>query len=223
MSEIELQALTRPPQKKSATPPPILLLLHGYGSNEEDLMGLAPYLDERLYIVSARAFYNIGFGYAWYHLYGEPGNLIGDDESLAASLEQLTAIVAQLPAQIGGDPQQVYLLGFSQGAVMSLDLALTAPQLIAGAIAISGYLDKNILPRVQPATLKDLDLLLLHGVDDDVIPVKGSRAAKAYLETTPAHVAYQEYRIGHGIHPAALTLTQQWLAERLDRAVIEPK
>lgn len=211
-----IHTIERKPQATPAVPPPLLLLLHGYGSNEHDLMGLAPYLDPRFYIVSARAIYDLGFGgYAWYHLYGMPGSLRADAESRDHALDILTKFVTDLPTRIGADPRRVYILGFSQGAIMSLGLALNSPKLVAGIIPCSGYIDPAWLPTVRPEQLAGLNVLLVHGTDDDVIPVEGSRRARDFLATTPAHTAYHEYPIGHGIHPLALPVIQHWLDERL--------
>lgn len=211
-----IHTIERPPGLPQQSPPPLLILLHGYGSNEHDLMGLAPYLDDRFHIVSARAIYNIGFGYAWYHLGGVPGNLQQDDASLSQSLEVLTKFVTTLPGQLGADPNQVYLFGFSQGAVMSLGVAMTIPDRIAGVIVASGYLDENVIvPQVQSETLGALDALVMHGMYDDVIPVAGGRSIRRYLQTTPACLNYYEYPTGHSIHPQAVPVIQQWLGERL--------
>ncbi len=211
-----VHTIERRPGLPQQTPPPLLIMLHGYGSNEHDLMGLAPYMDDRFHIISSRAIYHLGFGYAWYHLSGVPGNLQQDDTSLAASLEVATKFVSTLPQQVGSDPRQTYLFGFSQGAVISLGVAMTIPEQVAGVIAISGYLDhKVIAPRVAPAALHHLHALVMHGTHDDVIPVQGGRAIRDFLENTPAHLAYHEYPIGHGIHPQALPVIQQWLGKRL--------
>ncbi len=211
----KIYTIQRPPQYQDAAPP-LLLLLHGFGSNEHDLMGLAPYLDKRLHIVSARALYDIGMGYAWYYLYGVPGSLHADSASRAHSLEVLTKFLADLPGRIGADPRRVYLMGFSQGAVMSMALALTSPQLVAGVVAISGYLDEEIVPRVQPETLTHLDMLVMHGTYDDLLPVILGRRASDYLKTLPIRLDYREYPIAHSIHPQGLLLIQQWLQERLN-------
>ncbi|NJO07353.1 MAG: hypothetical protein HC876_18580 [Chloroflexaceae bacterium] len=73
-----IRTLERRPQVKQAGPPPLLVMLHGFGSNENDLMGMAPYLDERFHIISLRGIFSLGswMGAAWYILNGTPGNLI---------------------------------------------------------------------------------------------------------------------------------------------------
>lgn len=206
----EIYAITRPPQVQLTKPPPLLVLLHGFGSNEHDLMGLAPYLASQFHIVSARAIYDVGFGYAWYYLYGVPGNLQHDNASRAQSLTILKRFVAELPGHVGADASRVYLLGFSQGAVMSLSLALTAPELVSGVVAISGYLDEQIVPYVEPEQLEGRDFLVMHGSLDDLIPVTGGRATRDYLRNTPARLSYHEYPIGHSIHPDAIEVIQSW-------------
>jgi phospholipase/carboxylesterase len=214
----DIYAIAYPPQVAQTTPAPVLLLLHGFGSNEHDLMGLAPYLDGRFHIVSARATYDIGFGYAWYYLYGVPGYLQHDDASRARSLEMLKKFIRELPERVGVQADKIYLLGFSQGAVMSLNVALTAPDLVAGVIAISGYLDDQVEPLVVPETLEEKHFLVMHGTQDDLIPVKGGRAVRDYLQSTPASIAYHEYPVGHTIHPDALEVIREWLASQLEQA-----
>lgn len=213
-----IHTIERKPRVEQDGPPPLMLMLHGFGSNEQDLMGLAPYLDPRLHIVSARGVLDLdGFGFAWYYLYGTPGNLIPDKETRAQSLELLTKFVGSLPDRLGTDPRQLYLFGFSQGSIMSLSLALTMPERIAGVIAASGYLDEEIMPRVQPESLSALDVLMVHGTVDEVIPVEGGRGARDFLQTTPTRLVYREYPIGHSIHPDAVRLMQQWLTAQIDQ------
>lgn len=211
----DIYAITRPPQKQQPGEPPLLVLLHGFGSNEHDLMGLAPYLDGSFHIVSTRAIYDVGFGYAWYYLYGVPGNLQHDGASRARSLDALVDFLRDLPAHVGADGQRVYLLGFSQGAVMSLNVALTAPHLVAGVVAISGYLDETVVEGVQPEALSNLSVLVMHGTLDDLIPVGGGREIRNFLQKTPVQLEYHEYPVGHSIHPDALSVIQEWFQKQL--------
>lgn len=212
----DIYTINQPPQKPQTDQPPLLLMLHGFGSNEHDLIGLSPYLDARLHIVSARACYDIGFGYAWYYLYGVPGNLQHDNASRAQSLEMLTAFIEDIPNRFEVDPKQIYLLGFSQGAVMSLNVALKSPHLVAGVVAISGYLDEMIVDDVQTDQLANSHFLVMHGTMDDLIPVKGGREIKKFLKNTSANLEYHEYPTGHSIHPNALEVMGAWFTHRID-------
>nr|MBA2732595.1 phospholipase [Acidobacteriota bacterium] len=67
--KLSLTHLVRRPVETASSSPPLLLLLHGIGSNEEDLLGLAPYVDERFLVVSARAPIVMGpASYGWFNI-----------------------------------------------------------------------------------------------------------------------------------------------------------
>ena len=114
---------------------PLLLLLHGYGANEEDLLGLAPYLDARLICVSARAPYALDFGgFAWFNIeIGAEGLRF----AFAEAEEPLVQVLALVDAlRQDHRPTRVFIAGFSQGASMVLAAALKRPRDFAGAIAL---------------------------------------------------------------------------------------
>jgi phospholipase/carboxylesterase len=210
-----IHTIERRPRVASDGPPPLLIMLHGYGSNEHDLFDLGEYLDPRLHIVSARGVLNLGFGFAWYHLGGEPGNLVPDPTTRARARTLLAKFVADLPARLGSDPQRTYLLGFSQGAIMSLALAAQNPTQFAGIMPLSGYLDPESLDGPLPAGIADLPILQMHGTDDPVIPVAAARRTRDMLTPLARRLTYQEYPVGHTISMEGLQLIQSWLGARL--------
>lgn len=212
-----IKTVERRPRVASEGPPPLLLLLHGYGANERDLFDLADHVDPRLHVVSARAPMSLPWGgFAWYHLGGQPGALVPDPETRDRAPELLERFVEALPGHAGADPRRVYMLGFSQGAIISLALAARRPELMAGLVAVSGYLDPEMLPPSGPASLAGLPILHMHGAYDDVIPVAAAHMTRDVLGQTGARYEYHEYPIGHGIHPEGLSVIQSWLAARLD-------
>lgn len=211
-----IKTIERKPRVSGNAPPPLALLLHGYGAGERDLFDFADYLDPRFHVVSARAPLSLPWGgFAWYHLGGQPGRLVPDAATRASAVELLERFVAGLPAHVGADPARVYLLGFSQGAIMSLALAARRRELVAGVVAISGYLDPETLPAPAPS-FDRLPILQMHGSYDDVIPVRAAHLTRDALQGSSARHEYHEYPIGHGIHPEGLQLIQRWLAARLD-------
>lgn len=211
-----IRTAERRPTQAGEGQPPLLLLLHGFGSNERDLMSFASYIDPRFHIVAARGLLDLGFGHAWYQLSGGPGNLRPDPATRGRAVTLLSKFVRDLPARLGTDPQRTYLLGFSQGAILSLALGLTMPDEIAGIVLISGYLDLGMVPNLDRSRLTRLRVLQIHGVDDQVIPIAAARQAHSFLKDTPVQLTYREYPIGHSIHPAALELIRCWLAEGID-------
>ena len=119
--------------------PPLLILLHGVGSNERDLFGLAEELDPRFLVVSVRSPLSFDFGgYGWYPVRFTPQGAVGDTALVEAGRQKLIAFIEEAVTAYDADPAQVYLLGFSQGAIMGLFVTLTRPDLVAGMVAMSG-------------------------------------------------------------------------------------
>ncbi|NTU83723.1 MAG: phospholipase [Chloroflexales bacterium] len=205
--------------RQATEQPPLLLLLHGYGASEHDLFDLADYVDDRFYVVSARAPLALPWGgFAWYHLGGAPGRLVPDAASRAQAVDLIERFVPTLAGRLGTDPGRTYVLGFSQGAILGLALALRQPTALAGLIASSGYMDPELMPDELPAALADLPILQFHGTYDDVIPVAAAHMTRDLMAQLPVRHTYHEHPIGHGIHPDGLRAIQTWLAERLDEA-----
>ncbi|MCI0337948.1 MAG: alpha/beta fold hydrolase, partial [Acidobacteria bacterium] len=131
--------LVAPPRTGLTEKPPLLLLLHGFGANEDDLFTLAPYLDERFLIVSARAPVELGpVSYAWFNLGFTPEGVVINLEEAESSRLRLRKFINELIEFYQIDPRAVYLMGFSQGAMMSLALALTYPGIAAAVVSMSG-------------------------------------------------------------------------------------
>jgi phospholipase/carboxylesterase len=219
MKKLSLVHLVRNPLVESKTPP-LLLLLHGVGSNEHDLFSLAPYLDRRLLILSLRAPYTLAPGsYAWFQVDFTPQGSVIDPAQAEASRKALIAFINEAVPAYGADPKQVYLMGFSQGAIMSASVTLTQPELIAAAVLMSG----RILPQVEPLIappekLQGLPFLVVHGTADTVLPISHGRASRQLLSSLPVQLEYREYPMGHEVSPESLNDVANWLSAHLDMA-----
>ncbi len=217
-SKLALKHLVRESRGGGRTPPPLLLLLHGVGSNEEDLFGLAPYLDERFLLVSARAPVALEYGgYGWFRIDFTPRGMAADLEQAKKSLEMLPGFIDGLVDTYGADARRVYLAGFSQGAMMSLALLLTRPEKLAGVVAMSGRLPRQVLEREPDREALDgKPVLITHGLYDPVLPVENGRAARDYLEALPVALTYREYPMAHEVSAESLRDVTRWLADALD-------
>src|SRR5688572_22536093 len=153
---IEFPASAQSPEPDSRYP--TILALHGRGSNEEDLIGLAPHLPQGLLWISPRAPLLLGSGsYEWYRVrvIGRP-----DPDQVLAALETIDHFVDEVLATYPIDPQKLFLLGFSQGSILSMCYTLTHPARVAGAIAQSGYLPENVILEIDEAGIKGKPFLL---------------------------------------------------------------
>lgn len=218
-SRLSLSHLTRPPTVHGDGPPPLLLLLHGVGSHEGDLMGLAPYLDGRAFVVSARAPFTLAPGmYAWFQVALDPDNPLINPEQAETSRQILIRFVDELTAAYGTDPSRVFLLGFSQGAIMSLSVLLTQPDKVAGIVAMSGRILPEVLPQMaSPEAMRGIPVLVVHGIHDPVLPVQHGRASRDRLATLPVDLTYREYAMGHEVSAESLADVVTWLGDHLDR------
>ncbi|MFL9921156.1 alpha/beta fold hydrolase [Paraburkholderia fungorum] len=150
-NDLSLQYLVHLPSR-STSPPPVIILLHGMGSNEQDLYSLLPELPQKYAIISARAPYTLAEGsYQWFQGTLVNNRLDGDPQQLAASRARIGGFVDQVVTKYRLDPHQVYLVGFSQGAILSYQVALTEPAKIRGIGVMSGAIFGSFVPLIKPS------------------------------------------------------------------------
>lgn len=209
-----------PPKSGLAVKPPLLLLLHGYGAHEADLFSVAPYLDERFLVVSPRAPITLSLmSHAWFNLGFTPQGIAVDAAEIETSRQALHRFVGEVVAAYQCDPAAVYLAGFSQGAMMSLAVALTFPGTAAGVVAMSGRVLPQTLAQItDKEALLGLPVFVAHGTRDQVVPISHGRETRAQLSELPVELTYREYNIAHEISTESLHDVTRWLTAQLDRA-----
>lgn len=210
--ELSLPYLVREP-KLVSTRKRAIILLHGVGSNEQDLFSLANRLPADSYVISPRGQFMLGTGrYAWYQVDFSTGKPVINEVQETSSRELILTFIRQIKQQY--KVNEVYIGGFSQGAIMSYGIALTHPDEVQGLIALSGRLLDEIKPFVfagEKSYLKGLKVFIAHGVQDTVLPVYYARAAKEYLEKLAIPLTYHEYPTGHEISSLVLDDLNNWL------------
>ena len=216
-AELSLFHLIRKPTVGSPTIP-LLLLLHGVGSNEEDLFALAPELDGRFLIISARAPNQIGPGaHAWFRVEFTAAGPQHDPQMAAASRALLVKFLDEVAEEYGVDPGRSYLMGFSQGAIMSLYVALTQPKRVAGVVAMSGRVLPEAVSEMAPAdNFARLPILYVHGTQDAVLPIQYGRDAREVLSKLPVDLTYKEFEMPHTVSGESFAVVKAWLTARLD-------
>ena len=193
---------------------PLLLLLHGYGSNEEDLFSFASELPDAYYVISARAPYDLMFGsYAWYAInFDADENKFSDLEQAKTSRDVVAGFIDELLAQYPINEQDVTLIGFSQGSILSYAIALSYPQKVQHVVAMSGYLNLDMaISDYAQNDFNNLKVFASHGTVDQVIPVDWARKAKPILGQLGIETVYKEYPIGHGVAPENFYDFKNWL------------
>lgn len=204
--------IKEPKNKKSKNP--LLLLLHGYGSNEEDLFSFASELPDEYFVVSARAPFDMMYGsYAWYAInFDADENKFSDIGQARASRDIIAGFIDVLTATYPIDTDNVTLIGFSQGCILSYAVALSYPEKVQRVVAMSGYLNTEIaVDDFMENDFGNLKIFASHGTVDQVIPVDWARKSIPVLEQFGIPVVYKEYPVGHGVAPQNFFDFRNWL------------
>ncbi|QPQ35113.1 MULTISPECIES: alpha/beta hydrolase [unclassified Lysinibacillus] len=190
---------------------PAIFLLHGMGSNEDDLPQLVQEFQGQCHIISLRGPITQKPGYAFFTIQevGKPDRAIFDKVLIALQRFMLEAI-----EEFQIDPHKVYVLGFSQGAVLAQSLAFVMGNLITGIVALSGYTPKFVTEEYAIRTVNHLHAFISHGDYDYVIPSQWGVESKELFEQFGASVTFRQYPDGHGVTPEnrqdlVMFLTQQ--------------
>lgn len=208
-----LHHLVREPKIKKDKNP-LLLLLHGYGSNEEDLFSFATELPEEYYIVSARAPYDMMYGsYAWYAInFDADENKFSDIAQAQQSRDLIATFIDELAANYAIDTNAVTLIGFSQGCILSYAIAVSYPQKVQRVVAMSGYFNEEIaIDNFKENNLSELKIFASHGSVDQVVPVDWARNSIPKLKELGIDIVYKEYPVGHGVAPQNFFDFKNWL------------
>lgn len=199
-------------------PYPTVIALHGRGSDEADLLGLAPYLDDRLLWISPRAPLSLEGGYEWYRLpaVGQP-----DQATFNAALSTLKRFIDEAAQAYPIDPRQLYLLGFSQGGMLAYAHGLSHPGSVAGVVAHSSYIPlKSLLAAPVGLDLPGVagkPFAIVHGTQDPMIPVRWAREARDYLTQAGADVTYHEFPMAHNVSDRSLAAIDYWMQNQLEK------
>jgi len=213
-NNFSLSHITRPSSlSKNA---PLLIMLHGYGSDENDLFSFASELPEELFIISAKAPYPLQpFGNAWYAIHFDaPQGKWSDNEQALESRDLIAKFIDEVCENYPVDASNVTLLGFSQGTILSFATALTYPSKIKNVVALSGYINHEIIPKeLNKKDLEHLNIYNSHGSLDQVIPVDWARQNAPFLKQLNINYKYSEFPVGHGVAPQNFYEFKTWLEQ----------
>ena len=203
-------------REPAGEPDGALVLLHGRGADEHDLAPLLDALDRerRLVGIVPRGPLALPPGGAHWYVVRQIG--YPDPATFRPTFERLSGWLDETLAAYGVGADRLVIGGFSQGAVMSYALGLSAERPRPAAIlAMSGF-----IPRVEGFEL-DLDarvglrVSISHGTHDPVIGVQWGREAHERLARANLDVRYREDPVPHTISPGALALARETLVEAL--------
>lgn len=215
--ELSLYHKIREP-KVASEKAPLLIMLHGYGSNEEDLFTFAADLPAEFFIVSVRAPFPLQpYGHAWYAIHwGTTNGKFIDEVQAISSREKISTFIDEAVATYPVDGKDVTLVGFSQGTILSYAVALSYPQKVKNIVGLSGCIDPSILKAgFEKNDFSHLSVYSSHGTADQVIPVDWARRTKPLLDGLKIDNTYSEFPVGHGVAPPNFKEVQEWLKKKV--------
>ena len=189
---------------------PTLFLIHGYGSNAEDLFSFTPHLPSTHTIISLQAPLSLGYGsYAWYPLGGDAsGEVTTNVDDAWSVVDLLIENINFLIEKYVLNPQDISLLGFSQGAILSWALAFKYPEKVRRIIALSGLIHDSI-----PLGKPEFIAYAAHGIDDSVIQIERARKHILPLSQKYPEIEYHEFNDGHTVSQENFTALMQWISK----------
>jgi phospholipase/carboxylesterase len=182
---------------------PILMMMHGYGSQEEDLFALHQNLPTDWLIVSFRAPNDTPYGgFSWYPIDFDKVEHFYDETEARISLKLLMTSLVEIKNKYEITDTKVHLCAFSQGGVMAYKMALMYPQYFEKVAILSSYPETRAVGQLKTdvAQTQHLDFFISHGTQDGVIPLEWAREAAPLLEAHGLKFTFREYLSGHNIN-----------------------
>ncbi len=200
--------------RKAAIPnAPLLLLLHGYGSNEADLFSFTAYIPDSFHVVSLQAPLKMTEeSYAWFPIhFADSMERWTSPEEVGKATKYVKDFLVFYASKHAFDTKRIYLMGFSQGAMLSYNVGLSTNN-TKGIAALSGYID----PKVVEVTNKSIaSIYVSHGTADMVVPFTWAEQSVEVLKKYGFSPEFHSYSQGHGINQDNLTTIIQWLQAQL--------
>ena len=214
--ELPLEYISRPSVLKENAP--LLIMLHGYGSDENDLFSFANELPEELFIISLKAPYPLQpQGNAWYAInFDAEQNKWNDNDEAKLSMEILIKCIDMACEKYPINKNNISLLGFSQGTILGMATALNHPSKIKNVIGLSGYINHDILPKnTNDLDYSNLNFYCSHGTVDQVIPIDWARQTPVFLKSLNIKHTYSEFPVGHGVTPNNFYELRDWISTKI--------
>jgi phospholipase/carboxylesterase len=193
---------------------PALFLMHGIGSNEQNMLSMVDGLEEDFFVFSVRGHLTQGMGFAYFTIegYGKPHREVFDE-----GINQLTNFIDYASEKYPLDVNQLYVLGFSQGAIVSMTLGVTLGNKIKGVVALSGYIPQFVKEDYPNNPGKNLSVFISHGEYDQVLPYQWGKENVDYLNNLGIPVTFKTYPEGHTVSEENLQDFRSWILNDLRR------
>ncbi|MCA6363248.1 MAG: esterase [Bacteroidetes bacterium] len=199
--------------KSALVKSPLLILLHGHGSNENDLFSLSNSIPDNWIVVSVRGPYQLAENsYRWYDVKMVNGKIAINIDEEERSRKMLMQLISEITQKYNADSNKIIVAGFSQGANMAQCAGLGTPNLVAGFGVFSGRFVEEFSPYVsQSATLKSSKAFIAHGSGDNMLPKTYAAENITKLKELGVQITYCEDTNAHSISTKQWSEFSKWL------------
>ena len=199
-------------QPEAAGPHPTVVMIHGQLGNEDVMWIFRQTLPKDWLVVAPRAIVEETSGrFSWHpRQQGEWPTLSAFD----TAVDRLLQFIYSLPALYGADPENIFLMGFSQGAAASLAIAIREPELVKGIASLVGFMPLQADTAIDEARLTDLPVFMAVGTEDERVPLDVARESAKAVRAAGAFLEYREYETEHKLNGAGMGKLKRWWAER---------
>jgi len=193
-----------------------IYLIHGYGADKNDLFSFAEHLPVNLTVIAMQAPLSLPFGgTAWYNIELENGNHISDVDQAKESVKKIENFIESSSKEYGLDTDNIFVLGFSQGAILSYSMVFNNPTKYKYVLPLSGFIMEDIMPNSFDKDYYHLDFYSAHGTMDGIIPIEKGRTVSTLLKKLNINHVYHEFAAAHTIAQKEFEEIITWLKERL--------
>ena len=192
----------------------VILMFHGYGSNKSDLFSFSNFMDSDYLIISIQAPIKLDYNsYCWWSLqYDDNMRLTMNAEEALKTVNQLNEFIStDLCEKYNFISDQIYLVGFSQGCMISYTLSINYPKKYKKVIGLSGKIPYEILKYDEKEDYTDHNFFCSHGIYDQVIPIEIGRESDKWLSKNKISHKYLEFDSAHGINAENFEQMTHWL------------
>jgi phospholipase/carboxylesterase len=202
--------------EKTTGPGPTIFFLHGFGSNMQDLFGLTQFFGREWNCISLQASIPVDYGgWAWAELDHKNIKELPRPQQMRDHHDRVIESIEKSVELLDLDPMMIDLLGFSQGATLSMYCGLIDPSKFRSIVALCGFLPvEKIRPEIDLDVDKDVDIFMGNGLSDMIVPISFARDSRDGLISLGVSPTYKEYDSEHTIPNDCLSDVIKWLNKK---------
>lgn len=193
----------------------VIYLIHGFGADKNDLFSFANHIPVSFTVIAIQAPIELPFGgRAWYNIDFEGEKHVSDTNQAKKSVHEIEQFIKSSVKEYSLDSKNIFVLGFSQGAILSYSMVFNNPSKYKYVLPLSGFIMEEIMPKDYDKDYSHLEFYSAHGIDDAIIPIDKGRTAKYLLEKLNIKHVYNEFPMAHSISQVEFDEIISWLKKR---------